>query len=152
MRELYTRYTLDLAATPRQVFAALTEPEKTKQYLFGCEAVTDWKPGSPLHWRGVHEGRSMVFVVGHVVAFEPGRRLTYTTFDPNGGLPDVPANYLEVDCRLTPSGAGTRLDWSQGNFATVANGEARFAEASSGGDAVLRALKAVAERAHDNGQ
>lgn len=145
MRELYTRYTLDISATPARVFQALVEPEQTRQYLFGCEAITDWRPGSPLHWRGVHQGQPMVFVVGHVVTFEPGRRLTYTTFDPHSGLPDVPANYLEVDCRLSETGAGTRLEWSQGNFALVANGEARFAEASNGGDAVLRALKAVAE-------
>ncbi len=146
MHELYTRYSLDVAASPQALWAVLTEPKFTRQYLFGCEAITDWKVGSALLWRGQHEGKSMDFVTGHVVAFEPGQVLAYTTFDPHGGLADVPGNYVTVRCVLTalPAG-GTRLDWSQGDFAKVQNGEARFADASKGGDGVLTQLKALAE-------
>ena len=35
-----------------QVWDMLTNPQKTKLYMFGCETVTDWKPGSELLWRG----------------------------------------------------------------------------------------------------
>jgi uncharacterized protein YndB with AHSA1/START domain len=147
MPELYTRYSLDIAASTSAVWAALTDPALTKQYLYGCEALTDWKVGSPLAWRGEHEGQPMIFVTGRVVAFEPNVRLAYTTFDPNGGYPDLPENHLTVTCLLQPAeNGGTRLDWSQGDFARVPAGERRFADASQGGDSVLRALKTVAER------
>ncbi len=143
---LFTRYTVDIDASPAAVWAMLTDPQLTKQYMFGCEAVTDWRVGSPLQWKGQYEGRDMVFVVGHVVTFEPYTRLAYTTFDPNGTLEDSPRNYVTMTCTLTPRPGGTRLELTQGDFATVDQGAKRFADAKQGGSDILEKMKAVAER------
>lgn len=145
MTELYTRFTLSLSVPPPAVWRALTDPTLTPLYLFGCAAISDWAVGSLLEWRGTFEGQARTFVTGRVVVFQPCERLEYTTFDPASGLEDVPANHLVMRCVLTPSGGGTRLELSQGDFAQVANGAARFEDAKKGSEGFLGRLKEVCE-------
>ena len=146
MSELFTHETIDIAAPPSAVWAILTDPKLTQQYMFGCEAISDWKVGSPLIWRGELEGKPMVFVTGRVVTWEPHSVLAYTTFDPHGGLPDVPSNHVTMTCQLSViSPTLTRLDLSQGDFSQVQNGAARYADAMKGGDGLLLKMKALAE-------
>jgi uncharacterized protein YndB with AHSA1/START domain len=145
MSELYTRDSIEIEASPTAVWRTLTEPALTRLYLFGCAAVSDWKPGSRLDWRGSWEGEERVFVTGRVVTWEPGRLLQYTTFDPHGGLEDRPENHVTLTARLTPRGGGTLLELSQGDFAKVEGGERRFRDASQGSDGLLEKLKRVAE-------
>lgn len=123
----------------------LTDPALTKQYMFGCEAVTDWKVGSPVNWRGSHEGKDMVFVVGNVVTFRPNELLEYTTFDPFSTIENIPSNHVTMRCTLTPRGKGTLLELSQGDFSTVAEGTKRYADSHQGGGQILSKMKAVAE-------
>jgi uncharacterized protein YndB with AHSA1/START domain len=148
MNELYTHESIDIAAPPEAVWRMLTDPSLTRQYMFGCEAVSDWKVGSELLWRGQVEGQPMVFVTGHVVTFQPCTLLEYTTFDPNGGLRDVPENYVKMTCRLTALPGGlTRLELRQGDFSKVEQGEKRFRDSQQGGPEILDKMKAIAERA-----
>lgn len=144
MTALFTHFSVEIAASPAAVWATLTDPALTKQYMFGCEALSDWRVGSRLEWKGEYQGQTMIFVTGTVVAFEPHRLLAYTTFDPNGGLADVPSNHVTMTCRLTPTQTGTVLDLSQGDFSTVENGQKRFEDASTPSD-FLEKLKRVAE-------
>ena len=37
------------------VWNLLINPEMTKQYMFGCEVISDWTIGSVVHWKGVTE-------------------------------------------------------------------------------------------------
>lgn len=146
MTELYTHETIDIAARPEAVWKMLTDPALTRRYMFGCEALSDWKVGSPLLWRGAHEGKPTVFVTGTVVTFQPHALLEYTTFDPHGGLRDVPENHVTMSCRLTPLPGGvTRLDLRQGDFSKVEQGEKRFRDSQQGGGQILHQMKAIAE-------
>lgn len=146
MNELFTRSTIDIAASAQAVWAMLTDPALTKQYMFGCEVISDWKVGSTVLWRGELEGKPMVFVTGRVVTFEPHAVLAYTTFDPNGTLADVPSNHVTMTCRLTPlPGGKTRLDLAQGDFAKVEQGQQRYADAVNGGNGLLAKMQEVAE-------
>jgi len=144
MAPLYTQFEVHIAAPPRAVWATLVDPALTRQYMFGCEALSDWKVGSRLDWKGSYQGKDMVFVTGTVVTFQPERLLEYTTFDPNGGLEDVPGNHVTMSCKLTPEDGGTLLELRQGDFSTVQNGQKRFADASTPSD-FLQKLKATAE-------
>lgn len=133
-KSLIVQNTIVINASAAKVWDALVNPEQTKKYMFGCETVSDWKPGSSLLWRGSYEGKEMVFVKGTIVDIKPGKLLVYTTFDPLSTLADVPENYLTVTCTLKEENGQTIFTVTQGDFATVADGERRYTEAFNGGE------------------
>ena len=140
--------TITIEAPARKVWDALTNPEQTKKYMFGCEALSDWKPGSPLIWKGTFNGVEMVAVKGDVVSIEPGKSLVYTVIDPNNPkIPDLPENYLTITCDLTESNGHTILEVSQGDYSTVAEGQSRYQHTVDGGgwDPILTQIKALCE-------
>lgn len=139
---------ITLNAPATIVWDALVNPEKTKIYMFGCETVSDWKPGSELLWRGHYEGKDMVFVKGHVVEIVPNQKLVYTVFDPNSTMEDIPANYLTVSYTLNENQGVTTLTVTQGDYSTVAEGERRYKESYNGGEGwnpILEAIKKMIE-------
>ncbi len=116
--------------------------------MFGCETVSDWQPGSPLLWRGSHEGQDMVFVKGHILKIKPGSFLAYTTIDPNSDIPDIPENYLTVTYDLYPESDETILTVTQGDYRRVADGERRYKEAYNDGQGwnpILEEIKKLLE-------
>jgi uncharacterized protein YndB with AHSA1/START domain len=126
--------TITIQAPAARVWDALTNPEMTKKYMFGCEALSDWKPGSPLLWKGKFNGLEMVAVKGEVIKIEPGKSLAYTTIDPNNpAVPDLPENYLTVTYDLSEQDGHTLLTVSQGDYSTVAEGDKRYEETIAGG-------------------
>jgi uncharacterized protein YndB with AHSA1/START domain len=140
---------ITINASASKVWDALTQPEWTKQYMFGCIPVTDWKPGSPLLWKGVFNGAEIVAVKGQVVSLEPGRSLVYTVIDPNNpAIPDLPENYLLVTCTLTEKDGATKLSVSQGDYSKVADGENRYKHTVDGGGwtPILDAIKQLVEK------
>ncbi|GAB4018916.1 SRPBCC domain-containing protein [Spirosoma koreense] len=134
MTELIVRNRISLDSPVASVWDALTNPEQTQKYMFGCKALSDWTVGSPLLWTGSWEGQDMVFVKGTITAITPEAFLAYTTFDPNSALEDIPENYVTVTYTLTPQGNQTILDVTQGDFATVADGEKRYTETYNNGE------------------
>ena len=130
---LIVENSITINAPAAKVWDALVNPEQTKKYMFGCETVSDWKPGSELLWRGNYEGQDMVFVKGRIVEIIPEKFLSYTTIDSNSGIVDVPENYLTVTYNLEEEGAQTILTATQGDYSTVGEGEKRFRETLDGG-------------------
>ena len=126
--------TITINAPMSKVWDALTDPEETKKYMFGCETMSDWKVGSPLLWVGYPEGKETVYVKGNIVEIKHGQRLTYSTFDPFSTMEDVPENYLNVTYDLKPEKGKTILTVTQGDYNTVADGERRYLEASNNGE------------------
>lgn len=148
MKDLTVRTSIEIAANAARVWQVLTQPEFTRQYMFGSETVSDWKQGSALEWRGVHEGKAVVFVKGTVTKIEPPHVLHYTTFGPTEGYPDVPANYMTVTYDVKPKGEGVELAVTQGNFATRTDGtgEKHFEGGEAGWQDLLEQIKALAEK------
>ena len=126
--------TITIKAPAARVWDALINPELTKKYMFGCEALSDWKPGSPLIWKGNFNGIEMVAVKGSIIKFEPGKFLSYTVIDPNNpAIPDLPENYLIVTYELTGQDGQTQLTATQGDYNTVAEGAQRYQHSIDGG-------------------
>lgn len=147
--EPFINNSIEINATNEAVWSALTEPEKTKQYMFGCETVSTWQPGSDLLWRGNYEGQEMVFVKGKIVLIKPNQTLAYTVFDPNGTLADIPENYLTVTYTLQQIDKGTLLTVTQGDYTKVAEGEKRYNESYNNGEGwqpILIEIKKLVER------
>ncbi|HUZ57284.1 MAG TPA: SRPBCC domain-containing protein [Hanamia sp.] len=132
-KPLIVKNSITINASAANVWDALVNPEQTKKYMFGCETVSDWKPGSELLWKGNYEGKDMVFVKGKIVEINPGKFLSYTTIDPNSGIRDVPENYLTVTYDLKEENGKTVLTATQGDYSTVGDGEKRFRETLEGG-------------------
>ncbi len=147
-RELIIKNTIEIEAPPSKVWDTLVNPDQTKKYMFGCEALSDWKPGSPLLWKGVFDGKELIAVKGSVVNIRERKFLSYTVFDPNSTIEDLPENYTTVTYELTVADGQTILTVTQGDFATVAEGERRFKEATQDGgwQPVLTAIKKLAEK------
>ena len=112
----------------------MTNPEQTRRYMFGCETVSDWKPGSSLLWRGSYEGQEMVFVKGFIKQIQPYSLLQYTVIDPNASFPDIPENHLNVTYRLATENGHTVLTVIQDGFEGAAEGEKRYTEVYNNGE------------------
>lgn len=104
-------------APAAKVWDALTNPDMIKQYLFGTKAISDWKEGSDLTYKGVWEGKEYEDK-GKIVKLEPGKILSTTYWSAFSGLPDTPENYQTVVYELAPQGGATQLTITQGNIPT----------------------------------
>ena len=140
--------TITINAPIDKVWNVLVNPQQTKKYMFGCEALSDWKKGSELIWKMLYEGKDFIPVKGHIKNIEQPNLLEYTTFDPHSTIPDVPQNYLTVTYELKSINDSTELKVSQGDYNTVAEGKRRYEEAYNDGkgwDPILVEIKKVAE-------
>lgn len=140
--------TITINAPTSTVWDALVNPEQTKKYMYGCEPITTWQPGTPLLWRGEYEGQVMDFVKGDVISIEPNKKLVYTVIDPlNPNIPDIPENYLTVTYLLEETNGQTIFTVTQGDYSKVAEGEKRYQDtvAEGGWQGVLEAIKALVE-------
>jgi uncharacterized protein YndB with AHSA1/START domain len=139
---LVFRASIRIDAPASDVWHVLTTPSLTKKFMFGGEAVSDWKAGSPLLWR---IGGSRKVLKGTIVAIEPGKRLSYTIIDPDAEYPDIPENYTTVTYTLEEKDGATTVSISDGDFSRVAEGKERYRRTVQGwGEALVR-LKEVAE-------
>lgn len=133
---------IDIAAPPSQVWAALTEPKKIKEYMFGTNVETDWKAGSQITWKGEYEGKTYEDK-GEIRAIEPLRRLEMTHFSPLSGQEDIPENYHTLVYELEEQGDQTRVYLSQDGNASEEQAE----HSQNNWQSVLAGLKKVVEGA-----
>ena len=144
-KELYVTASADIEASTEKVWDYLTNPEHTRQYMYGCEPDSNWENGSPLVWKGEYEGKEMIFVKGEIVNIIPGKVLQYTVFDPNMGIKDIPENYLTVTYELEENKYSTILTVKQGNFAVVEKGKERYNETAESWEKFLQKIKELIE-------
>lgn len=141
---LIIQKSIDISAPIEVLWRVLTDSQYIQQYMFGCIAESDWEPGSPLVWKGATDGT--IYVKGHIVSIDRPRQLAYTVFDPNSTVPDIPENYLTMTCDLEPRSANaSTLKITQGDFAAVASGRQRYEHSLDPDDAILHAIKRIAE-------
>jgi len=111
-------YVTYVNASPEKVWEALTSPEGTKAAFFGSELKSSFEVGAPFEYVGPgSEGESTLHVYGEILAFEPGRRLSYSEH-PGPSYYDNHAELLtRITFELEPSGGCTKLtlvndEWS----------------------------------------
>ncbi len=101
-RFVYVTY---IRTTPEKLWAALTQPEFTRQYWFGVTMETDWKAGSDWTMK-LEDGR--VMDAGSIVESDPPRRLVIKWR--NEWKPEFKAEgYSRCTMELEPSGDAVKL-------------------------------------------
>lgn len=108
---------ITISASIANVWDALVNPDMIKQYMFGTNAVSDWKEGSPIVWKGEWEGKPYEDK-GVILKLKPEHVLQYSHFSPLSGQADVPEHYHTVTIELSPKGTDTILMLSQDNNST----------------------------------
>lgn len=114
MTEKIATTEVEISASPAKVWAALTEPEQIREYLFGAEVNTTWKPGTQVVWRGQYDDERFEDR-GNVLEFEPEQRLSFTHYSPHSGKDDRPENYVQITLTLHDEGERTRVTLEQDN-------------------------------------
>jgi uncharacterized protein YndB with AHSA1/START domain len=137
---LIAKASMTIDAPVARVWDALTNPEKIKKFMFGTEAVSEWKEGSPIVWKGNWEGKPYEDK-GVILDIEPQRRLQYTHFSPLSGAADVPENYHTLTYELSEEGDKTLVVLSQDNNST----EAEVDHSQKMWEGMLASLKKVVE-------
>jgi uncharacterized protein YndB with AHSA1/START domain len=134
-------------APSEKIWDLVTNPEMTKQYMFGCEVLSDWNVGSQIIWKGLTEdGKEVVYVKGEITEITQGEKVSFTMFDPNIGIKDVPENYVNLTYALTALDNGSILTIIQGDFSGAENAEKRFEESKGGWDMVIPLMKKLIEQ------
>lgn len=133
--------TVTIEAPRERVWKALVTPSQIKEYMFGTTVVSEFRPDSPITWKGEWDGKHYEDR-GRILDARPGQLLRYTHFSPLAGLPDKPENYHVVTIELSEAGSATRVTLSQDNNA---NDHAR-AESEKNWKSMLDGLKRLVEK------
>jgi uncharacterized protein YndB with AHSA1/START domain len=136
-----TKASITIGAPAAEVWTALTDPALVKQYFFGTDVVSDWKPGRPIVFRGEWQGQRYEDK-GVILKADPERILQYTHWSNLSGLPDTPENYHTVTIELTAQGPATAVSLSQDNNPT----EQARDHSQKNWESILAALKELLEK------
>jgi len=139
MEQYIVRKDIWLNAQPEVIWNVLTDPEKTKRYFFHCRVFSDWKPGSPIVWKGRILLFKKIELHGEIIDARPEKLLKYKLNNTHDDSVSV------VTDTLTPENGGTLLaisdDVGQGPGA-----QERYDRSVKGWDKVLKGLKKVVDR------
>jgi len=118
MNEKFTaKISLSINASPEKIWDALTNPEKIKLYFFNTNAVSDWKVGSPLIFKGIWEGVEYIDK-GIIQKSDSPTVFQYTYFSSFSGLEDLPENYALITYQLSDKNGKTELTVTQDGIDT----------------------------------
>lgn len=126
-------YQVVIASTSDKVFRALTTAEFTKQFWFGRSIASDWTVGSPVT---VTTPEGTTEVSGKVLAYEEGKRVSYTWGTSNGDT-----NATVVTFELVAMGPLVKLIITQNIDMASATAE----QAANGWTFILNGLKTLLE-------
>ena len=114
MSDFVAQAEVDIDASVDDVWTALTDPDKIKEYMMGSIVETDWEVGSPITWSGEWEGKAYQDK-GEILAITPQKSLKVTHFSPLTGQDDKPENYHTLEYIIDGSDDSTRLSVTQDN-------------------------------------
>jgi uncharacterized protein YndB with AHSA1/START domain len=141
MNSFVAKSSVTIHADGAKVWDALTNPNLIKQYLFGTQAISDWKEGSRITYRGVWQGKAYEDR-GVIKKIEPNRQLVSTYWSALSGLPDSPENYSNVTYTLDEHDGETTLMVTTDNIDTKESAD----HTESNWNSVLESLKKLLEK------
>ncbi len=139
-KNLTLKTSVVIRASLSNVWKALTDPVQIKQYFFGTDAVSDWKVGSPLLFKGVWDGKEYEDK-GIILELEEDKKLTYNYWSAFSGTEDRPENYAIITYELLPEGENTVYTVYQTGFTS----EEQIAHSKNNWQVVMKNLKEMLE-------
>ncbi|GAB3698184.1 SRPBCC domain-containing protein [Spirosoma flavus] len=140
--DLIVSQSININASPDNVWNVLTNPALISEYLYGTETVTNWKPGNEVIFQGEYENQSYRDK-GVVLENVPNQLLSYSYWSGFSGAEDKPENYATITYTLKPiDRTQTEFTWTQQGFAT----EDGYNHSLKGMDGLLKQIKEIAER------
>jgi uncharacterized protein YndB with AHSA1/START domain len=106
---------IKINASASKVWEALTTPSMIKQYFFGTDAVSDWKVGSPLIFKGEWQGKKYEDK-GIILEKVPKKLFRYSYWSSMSGIEDKLENYVTVSYELSEKNDKTTLTIIQENI------------------------------------
>jgi uncharacterized protein YndB with AHSA1/START domain len=134
--------TYEINAPVSKVWEAITTPEIIKQYFFGTDAISDFKEGSPLIYKGEWQGKTYEDK-GTILKVIPEKLFTYTYWSSMSGKPDIPENYAVYSYELAEKNGNTELTLVQDD---AFKSEESRSKAWEHWDIVMDGLKKVVEK------
>ncbi|HVD98499.1 MAG TPA: SRPBCC family protein [Cytophagaceae bacterium] len=139
-KQLILTTSCKINAPIEKVWDALTNPVMIKKYFFGTEAVSDWKVGSPLIFRGEWEGKAYEDK-GIILELEKNKKLKYNYWSSFSGTEDIPENYANITYELAREGNVTIFTLTQDGF----KDEEQKAHSEKNWKMLMDAMKALIE-------
>ena len=106
---------ITIDAPAMTVWEALTTPAIIKKYFFGTEAISDWRPGSPITFKGEYKGKTYEDK-GHILEVIPHKILRYNYWSSMSGIEDKPENYVPITFALVEFNEKTTVTVTQQNI------------------------------------
>ncbi len=144
MSSYLVRKSINIKASPSQVWDALTDPEKTKQYFFHCRVLSDWQPGSAITFKGKMFFFINITLSGKIVEIQPGRLLKYTL--QNGKDKGNTANHSTVTIIINQHDDETILSVTD-DVSDADGADKRLKRSEKGWDKIMSGLKKLVEAA-----
>ncbi|MEO6254452.1 MAG: SRPBCC family protein [Ferruginibacter sp.] len=124
-----------------EVWDALTKPEIIKQYFFGTNTETDWKPGHAIKFTGEWQGKTYEDK-GTVLDIEKNKLIKYSYWSSISGIEEKPENYAILTYELSGNDGDVTLSVLQENIPD----EKMKAHAEENWNKVLQGLKNLLEK------
>ena len=109
MKQTITAETsIEIDASPSEVWKAITTAATIKKYLMGTNVSTDWKEGSPITYEGEYNGKKYKDK-GVIKKIVPEKIFRSTYWSSMAGKEDKPENYNTVTYNLDDNPDGTTI-------------------------------------------
>jgi uncharacterized protein YndB with AHSA1/START domain len=137
---LHLDLAIEINASLEQVWKVLTSPEYIKKYLYGTTAISEWKKGSSLVFKGEWEGVPYE-EKGTILEFQKPELFKYSYFTAFYGIPDLPENYSIIMNKLTEANGIVKLHLTQTGFTS----EEKLKHSHESWTQCLESIKSLAE-------
>ena len=114
MRQATARVSRTIAASPGEIWKALTGRETLRQFFFGADVETDWQVGHPIRFKSAFKGKSYEDK-GEIRRMGRRRHLSFSHWSALAGVPDT-RSITTGELRSEPQGEATEMTLTQSNL------------------------------------
>lgn len=140
-KTLAVRKSVTINTDKNRIWNVLITPEFIKDYMFGVNVKTDWKPGSKIEFFGEYQDKNYNDK-GIIEAIEENEYLKYLYWSSFSGMEDEIENYSEVSYDIVEIEGKNELIINQIGYSSL---EA-YNHSLQGWEMVLSKIKEIAER------